>query len=140
MVPPEIRRQAVISFTQLDTYLRCPLRYRFAYIDRIPPDFVPAALAFGSGIHGAVGYFFRQVQKGQAPGLEDLTAYFERYWSLENGQKVIRCPEKESKDSLLTLASRMLEAFHRKQEPETEVAGVEVPFEVPLVDQETGRS
>ncbi|MBI4608869.1 MAG: hypothetical protein HY726_07675 [Candidatus Rokubacteria bacterium] len=44
-----------------------------------PPDFVPAALAFGSRIHGAVGYFYRQAKKGQAPGLEDLTAYFEAY-------------------------------------------------------------
>jgi hypothetical protein len=68
MVPPQIRQQPHVSFTQLDAYLRCPLRYRFTYVDRIPPDFVPAALAFGSGIHGAVGYFYRQAQKGQAPG------------------------------------------------------------------------
>jgi len=32
----------------------------------------------------------------------------------------------------------MLEAFYRKQEPGTEVVGVEIPFEVPLIDQETG--
>ncbi|MBI4608004.1 MAG: PD-(D/E)XK nuclease family protein, partial [Candidatus Rokubacteria bacterium] len=47
-------------------------------------------------------------------------------------------PEKESKEGLLALASRMLEAFYQNQEPGTEVVGVEVPFEVPLIDQETG--
>ncbi len=138
MVPPEVRQQPHVSFTQLDTYLRCPLKYRFSYIDRIPPDFTPAALAFGSGIHGAIAYFFRQQQKGQAPGIEDLQAYFEGYWQLETGHRVIRYPEKESKETLLALAGRMLEVFYAKQEPGAEVVGVEVPFEVPLVDQETG--
>lgn len=52
MVPSEIRRQPVVGFTQLDTYLRCPLRYRFTYIDRLAPEFLAASLAFGSGIHG----------------------------------------------------------------------------------------
>ncbi len=32
----------------------------------------------------------------------------------------------------------MLEVFYEKQEPGTEVVGVEVPFEVPLIAQETG--
>ncbi len=138
MVPPEMRQQPHVSFTQLDTYLRCPLRYRLAYIDRVPPDFVPAALAFGSGIHGAIAYFFRQVQQGQAPAVEDLQAYFEGYWQLENGECAIRYPEKDTKESFLALACRMLEVFHQKQEPGTEVVGVEVPFQVPLIDQETG--
>ncbi len=138
MVPPEIRQQPHVSFTQLDTYLRCPLRYRFTYIDRIPPDFTPAALAFGSGIHGAIASFFREQQKGQAPGIEDLQAYFEGSWQLENGHRVIRYPEKDSKETLLALACRMLEVFYEKQEPGAEVIGVEVSFEVPLIDQETG--
>lgn len=59
MVAPDSPRRPHVSFTQLDTYLRCPLRYRFAYVDRLPPEFVPASLAFGSGIHGAIGSFLR---------------------------------------------------------------------------------
>jgi putative RecB family exonuclease len=57
MVPVEVRTQPHVSFTQIDQYLRCPLRYRFNYVDRLEPDFVPAALAFGSGIHGAAAFF-----------------------------------------------------------------------------------
>ena len=58
MVPPELRHDPHVSFTQLDTYLRCPLRYRLQYVDRVEPDFVPAALALGSGIHGAAAFLF----------------------------------------------------------------------------------
>ena len=49
MVLPAMRQQPHVSFTQIDQYLRCPLKYKFTYVDRATPDFVPAALAFGVG-------------------------------------------------------------------------------------------
>ena len=75
MVPVEVRQQPHVSFTQLDQYLRCPLRYRFLYIDRLEPDFVPAARAFGSGIHAAAAVFFRGVGQGERPTVEDVQGY-----------------------------------------------------------------
>ena len=78
MVPPEMRQQPHVSFTQIDQYLRCPLKYRFTYIDRLEPEFVPAALAFGSGIHGAAAFLFRGGSDGTPPSLADVQAFFER--------------------------------------------------------------
>ena len=138
MVPPEMRQQPHVSFTQLDQYLRCPLKYRFTYVDHLQPDFVPAALAFGSGIHGAVAFLLRGVQHGNPARLEEVQGYFESYWNLETQHKPIRFGERDSKASLLDLAARMLEVFHRNQVPGTEIVGVEQPFDVPLIDQETG--
>ena len=37
MVPVEMRQLPHVSFTQVDQYLRCPLRYRFMYVDRLEP-------------------------------------------------------------------------------------------------------
>ena len=58
MVPSAMRQQPHVSFTQIDQYLRCPLKYKFTYLDRRTPEFVPAALAFGSGIHVAAAFLF----------------------------------------------------------------------------------
>ncbi len=138
MVPPEMRRQPHVSFTQIDQYLRCPLKYRFIYVDRLEPEFVPAALAFGSGIHGAAAFLFRGRADGAAPSLADVQAFFEGYWKLETGNRPIRFGEKDTKESLLDLAGRMLEVLHRNQEPGTEIVGVEQPFDVPLIDLDTG--
>jgi putative RecB family exonuclease len=138
MVPPEMRQQPHVSFTQLDQYLRCPLKYKLTYIDRFPPDFVPAALAFGSGIHGAAAFFLRGAQQGKPPSLDDVQAYFGGYWALETQHKPIRFGEKDTKESLLDLATRMLAVFVKEQRSEAEVVGVEQPFDVPLIDQETG--
>ena len=138
MVLPAMRQQPHVSFTQIDQYLRCPLKYKFTYVDRVTPDFVPAALAFGSGIHGAAALLFGGIAAGTPPPLDDVQGYFESYWNLETGQKAIRFGERDTKASLLDLASRMLAVLYREREPEMEIVGVEQPFDVPLIDLDTG--
>ena len=41
-ITSDTRRRDYVSFTQLDQYLRCPLRYSFVYVHDLEPDFVPA--------------------------------------------------------------------------------------------------
>src|SRR5271157_5234043 len=48
-----------LSYSQINTYLACPLKYKYHYIDRIEPPFVSSALVFGSCIHEAVGAFYQ---------------------------------------------------------------------------------
>ncbi|TMB95058.1 MAG: PD-(D/E)XK nuclease family protein, partial [Chloroflexi bacterium] len=108
MVPVEVRRQPHVSFTKIDQYLRCPLKYRFTYLDRLEPDFVPVALAFGSGIHGAAAFFFRGTGQGERPSVAAVQGYFEALWKLESEHRPLRFGERETKESLLDLATRML--------------------------------
>src|SRR5262245_13061235 len=98
------KRGEHVSFTQLDQYLRCPLRYSFLYVDRLEADFIPAARAFGSGIHAAAAYFFRAVAQGEPPGVEDVQGHFEALWNLGTQAQPLRFGEKETKESLHDLA------------------------------------
>src|SRR6266498_4186117 len=117
MVPPEMRQQPHVSFTQIDQYLRCPLKYKFTYVDRLEPEFVPAALAFGSGIHGAAAFFLRGAAAGTQPSVADVQGYFEGYWQLETGNRPIRFGEEDTTDSLLDLARRVLDRSQAEREP-----------------------
>jgi putative RecB family exonuclease len=67
-----------------------------------------------------------------------VQGYFESYWNLETGPKAIRFGERDTKASLLDLARRMLAVLYREREPEMEIVGVEQPFDVPLIDLDTG--
>lgn len=138
MTPTDVKPAPTISFTQLDQYLRCPLRYRLIYIDHLQPDFVPAARAFGSGIHVAAASFFRAVAKGETPAVDALHDQFDSFWTLETEHQPLRYGEKETKENLRDLATRMLAVLHREFDPRTEVLAVEEPFRVPLINQETG--
>jgi hypothetical protein len=46
-------------------------------VDRLEPEFLPATLAFGSGIHGAAAFPFRGLAKGARPSAGDVQGYFE---------------------------------------------------------------
>jgi putative RecB family exonuclease len=138
MVPPELRQEPHVSFTQLDTYLRCPLRYRLQYVDRVEPDFIPAALVLGSGIHGAAALLFRGIASGTRPTVGDVQAYFASLWALETTHRPVRFGERDSPASLLDLGTRMLAVLYAEVPDATEVVAVESAFAVPLVDQATG--
>jgi putative RecB family exonuclease len=132
------RRADHVSFAQLDQYLRCPLRYSFVYVHRLEPDFVPAARAFGSGIHAAAAQFSRGVARGEPPRLGDVQSHFETLWNLETQAQPLRFGQKETKESLRDLAMRMLAVLHREFDMRTRIVAVEEPFRVPLVDVDTG--
>jgi hypothetical protein len=89
----------------------------FLYVDRLEPEFVPAALAFGSGIHGAAAFLFRGLARGARPSAGDVQGYFESVWNLEAAHRPLRFGEKDTKDSLLDLGSRMLAVLCDRIEP-----------------------
>ena len=75
------------SYSSLDTYERCPLRYAFRYVYRIPePDRPAPALAFGSIAHAAFEAFTRDRRERAArgdspPTREDLEREFRARWT-----------------------------------------------------------
>jgi hypothetical protein len=97
MMLPAMRQQPLVSFIQIDQYLRCSLKYKFTYVDRATPDFVPGALAFGSGIHGAAALLFGGIAAGKQPTLDEVQGYFEAYWNLETDHKPIRFGARDTK-------------------------------------------
>ncbi|HEY9385238.1 MAG TPA: PD-(D/E)XK nuclease family protein, partial [Gemmatimonadales bacterium] len=80
----------------------------------------------------------RAASRPRSRGTWALDSDHPHNWKLETGNRPIRFGEKDSKERLLDLAGRMLDLLHRHQEPGTEILGVEQPFDVPLIDLDTG--
>lgn len=125
-----------LSVSQVQCYLGCPLQYRFRYIDRIPPPWRPAALAFGSSIHAALEWFHRERLAGRTPDAEAVVSIFDADWYAANLEPIVLA-EWDSKESLAEKGREMLRLY-------VETAGdvrplaVEDRFEIALVDPETG--
>ena len=68
-----------VSYTEIDDYRRCPLRYRFAHVLRIPVLPTPA-MVYGSALHRAVADFLRRKREGEKPTLVQLEATFRSSW------------------------------------------------------------
>lgn len=76
-----------LSYSQIDTFLTCPLQYKYRYVIKLP---VPqsAALSFGDTIHRTMERFYKLVQENKKPTVDDLLSIYNQQWkSIGYGNK-----------------------------------------------------
>lgn len=125
-----------VSASALQLYLACPLKYRFQYVDKLEKPWRAAALAFGTSVHAAVEWFQRERMAGKEPQPAAVLAQFDADWYAQNVDPLV-FSDKDSRDSLHEKGHEILRLYVSGTDGVKPVA-VEQPFEVPLVDPETG--
>lgn len=126
----------VISISQVNAYLGCPLKYRFQYVDKIPRPWRVAGMAFGTSIHAAVEWFHKERIDGRTPELPDVLQVFDADWYAQNVEPLV-FSERESREGLAEKGRAMLQLYVESANGTKPVA-VEQPFELDLADPETG--
>lgn len=121
-----------LSYSQISTYLTCPLKYKFHYIDQIEPPFVASALCFGGSIHEAVAAFHQSIMEGDSLSAGNMVDVYRQVWENQRKKQTIRFFNGETEDTLLAKAKAMLEVFREAHNPSVQIVGVEEPFEVDL--------
>jgi putative RecB family exonuclease len=113
------------SYSQLNTYLTCPLRYRLQYVELIPPAFTPVALAFGSALHEAAGAYYQSRLEGDTLKPDQMLDVYRDTWrAAEN----IRYFNGDNESSLQEKAKQMIDVFVQNVDPEAQILGVEEHF------------
>jgi len=125
------RREAHLSVSQISTWLQCPRKYRFQYIDKVPWIAVPAALTFGTSIHAALAALSQARLEGEEPTLDDLHGAYRVAWAAEG--KPIELKDGETPEALDAMAKAML-AVALDQPRVGRVIAVEEPFRIELAD------
>ncbi len=73
------RPESYYSFSQLQTFLLCPLQYKLKYILRIPePQTGP--ISFGITIHSTLEEFYRRFLKNPKIGVSKILEIYKRQW------------------------------------------------------------
>ena len=126
----------VFSVSQIQSYLGCPLKYRFQYIDQIPRPWRPAALVFGSSVHAAVEWFHKERLVDRTPSSEEVLRIFDADWFAQTLEPVV-FQGNETKEDLQAKGRAMLRLYVEEEHPADPVA-VEQSFELELADPETG--
>src|SRR4030042_4318809 len=134
----DFERYLHISYTQLNTYLKCPQKYEFQYVRGLPWEFMPEYFPFGRAIHEAAKLFYKTLKEtGQRMPLTDLTQHFKATWDREPQGNNIRHKENQNRDTSRQKGTQLVKAFYENVAPQR-IIGVEVPFSVDLVLEETG--
>ncbi len=115
-----------LSYSQISTYLTCPLRYKLHYVDLIPPAFTSAALTFGSSIHEAVAAYYQSRLEGDPIRPDQMLDVYRDTWRNAEGVKFFNG---DNEESLLKKAEQLISVFHEQVDPHVTVLGVEEFFE-----------
>ncbi len=135
------RRGAVsdyLSPSRLSLWMRCPLAFKFRYIDgiRTPPS---ESLFLGKRVHDGLELFYRYRQAGVRLSREEVSGHIARHWSTAAEQEQMEFRKQDNSDKLLAkcqdLAACYLDEFAGTDE---KVIGVESAMEAVLVDPLTG--
>jgi len=77
-----VDRPLSLSYSQLDDYLSCPLRYRLRHVVRVPTP-PHHALVLGNALHQAVAAFHSARMRGRTMPEAELMDVFATHWSSE---------------------------------------------------------
>ncbi len=95
-----------LSYSQLQTFNRCPLQYKYSYIIKIP---VPHAFqaSFGTSIHQSLKDFYQLILTGEKVGEKDLTDSLKKLWHKEG------YASKAQEQRMFLKAEDMLRSFYQ---------------------------
>jgi len=99
------------SYSQLETYLRCPLQYKYQYLLNIPTP-PQAATSFGTTIHQTLQQFYQVYQKNPAVDHKKLLEiYYQKWIPLGYSSSIHERRMKKEGEAMLL---KFYENFHTK--------------------------
>lgn len=107
----------VYSFSQIQTYLQCPLSYKFRYLDKIKPEFEENLhLILWTTVHSTLEYLYQKINNFYIPSEKELKDYFLNIYK-EKIQKLEDKELDEQKEEFKTRWLVYLEQYYKKHYP-----------------------
>lgn len=79
----------VYSHSRLSTFEQCPLKFKFAYIDRIEVAGQSVEAFMGSMVHETLEKLYENVKMQKIPSLKTMLAYYDAIWKKNWNENII---------------------------------------------------
>ena len=100
-----------LSYSAVNTYQQCPLKWYFRYVEKIPEEVICSALVFGSAIHSGIERHFQTLlETGNAPTTEELLEAFDECWTSFDTD-LIKFGKGDDTQTMRELAKKMFTTF-----------------------------
>ena len=119
-----------LSYSAVSTYQRCPLKWFFRYVEKLPEEVIGAALAFGSAVHaGLEKHFQTLLETGNAPAFDELLKGYDDCWKSYDAD-LLKFGRGDDAASLRKLGEKMFRAFQASEfsSPSGTIVGIEEPL------------
>jgi len=78
---PLKKKSKIYSHSRLSTFEKCPMKFKFQYIDKIIPEVEQTIEShLGKSVHEVLEWFYTQVKKGKTPSIDEMILYYTYIW------------------------------------------------------------
>ncbi len=132
----DLRSKPHLSYSAINSYLKCSLRYRFSYMDHIEKEQTSDALIFGSVIHRAIASLYQNQLEGIYLTVQELQEIFKEdlKTSIEE-EPIVKFKKGTNVNSLINLGDSLLKDYYQQvfaKQRDLNIIGIEEPFSVYL--------
>ncbi len=106
------------SYSKLETYEKCKLKYKYRYIDKIIPE-VPKSIEahLGTCVHATLEWLYNELMKAITPGIERVIEYYTDFWLKENSQDFLIVDSKKTSQDYFNKGVEFLLNYYMTNQP-----------------------
>jgi len=108
----------IYSYSRISTFEKCPLKFKFRYIDEIVPEIEKSIEAhLGKTVHSALEWIYKKVKEGKAPSVEDLIMFYSREWEKESTDQMLIVSKSLTPTDYFNKGVQFLTAYYLEHHP-----------------------
>jgi len=106
------------SHSKLSSYEQCPLKYRFAYIDKIKIEGRSSIEAYlGTRVHECLEHLYRDMQFEKKNTLIELLSFYDERWEAEWNDDIIINKKDYTRDNYHQMGRRFITDYYSRHHP-----------------------
>jgi RecB family exonuclease len=109
---------AIYSYSRLDTFEKCKLKFKYRYIDKIIPE-IPKNIEahLGTIIHETLEWIYRQAMEGIVPSIDDSIIFYSEKWTEQYLPETLIVNKYMSEKDYFDKGMRFLIDYYFKHQP-----------------------
>jgi putative RecB family exonuclease len=105
------------SHSRLSSFEKCPLQYRYRYVDRIKKDSFGVEAFMGQRVHEGLEHLYRRRSEGKTPRLDEVLDVYRRRWQQEFSPRVKVVRRGQVADDYRAEGEKCLRAYYHRNAP-----------------------
>ena len=111
----ELRAKPHLSASSISDYIDCGMLYKWSRVDKLPREFIPSSLNFGTVIHLVLAEYYQGKMDGYKMLLKDIHESFKNHWHERAKDRTdIQYSNGKDFDTMLNQGIDLLTAWYRK--------------------------
>jgi len=130
----ELRALPHLSSSSISDYVDCGMLYKWGRVDKLPREFIPSTLTFGTVIHLVLAEFYQGKIEGHKMLLKDIHESFRNHWHERAKDRTdIQYNDGQDFDTMLNQGIDLITAWYENLADDNfKVISVEEPFSIDI--------